>query len=360
MKKILFTGGGTAGHVWPIVSVINALKNKDIEILYVGSKSGVENKITADQRISFKGIMVGKWRSYFTTDSVLLNIVDIFKNAIGLFQSLFILMSFRPDLVFAKGGYVTFPMIFWSRIFRITLVIHESDIIIGKANMWASDIAKKIFVGFPIDEYRNIKKDKLVYTGIPIVNQFNTGLNNKIKKQKPLILVTGGSQGSQKINNLIWEIVSQLVKKYEIYHLVGSDNISKIPKNLLNIDSYNYSGFSSQIYDQMSHADLVISRSGASTLMEISSLEKPSILIPLSTSSANHQLLNAMFFEEKKAAIVLDENKLTADMLLDMINQLIADPKKLEILGHNAKSISQNNADKIIANELLKVLDENK
>lgn len=349
--KIILTGGGTAGHISPIIAIAQILKKQnDLEFVFFGSASGPEKKIALEFKIPFRGLIVGKWRPYFS----LLNIWDLFKTFIGLFQAFFSLIFSRPKIIFAKGGYVTFPILFWARIFKIPVVIHESDVVMGKANRWAAQFAKKICVGFPVKNYNSIKNipfQKLIYTGIPIRPEFFQ--KDHPIKDKPVVLITGGSQGAAKINQLIIEILPSLLEKYEIYHLCGEVNFKKLIAHKPNNPAYHLIAFTNDLPKLMQNADLVVSRAGANTLMEIAAQKKPVILIPFPAASLDHQTANAKVFEEFSAAKVLIEKNLTGQLLLSMIDRLMQDANEREKLGQAIGQFSQPNAAQNIVNILL-------
>jgi len=336
--RILLTGGGTAGHAWPVVLVAQSLmKNRRLKILYVGSRQGIEKSLACQFNLPFKGIVVGKRRTYFS----LANFWDIFKIIVGIIQSFFILLFFRPDVIFAKGGFVTVPMIFWLRLFKIPLVIHESDVVVGRANLWASKLAKKVCLGFPIEYYKqNLPLDKLIYTGIPVHPEF---LKVPIRSgERPKILITGGSQGSSKINDLIGEILPELLKTYEIWHLSGKRDFLKLSpfKNTY----YHLFEFSYEVAKFMRDADLIISRAGAGTLAEISATTKPAIVIPLESAASEHQTANAQVYLKQNAAVVVSEKKLTSNSLRSIIDNLMKDAPMRQLLGHHARGLFQRKA----------------
>lgn len=340
MKKIILTGGGTVGHISPVVAVIEILKkNARVDYVYIGSRSGPEKEICQKKAIKFRGIFVGKKRNYFSLSDVL----DVFKMILGLIQTYFIFIRFKPDLVFAKGGYVTFPILYWTRHFNIPLVIHESDAKMGRANFWASGFARKICVGFPVENYRgqNLPFNKLVYTGIPIAREFFT--SRILKNQRHQILITGGSQGSRKINDLVLEISPHLVEKYEVFHLCGEKNLDEIASKFQD-EHYHPLGFSLDMPKLMGQADLVLARAGASTLAEISALGKAAILVPLPSAAADHQNLNAKIYGDKNAAVVVSEKNLTASSLLSIIKNLMEDDKFRDLLGHHAREFATKEA----------------
>jgi len=344
--RILLCGGGTAGHVWPIILIGRSLvKNKRAQILYVGSRQGIERQMLKDQPIPSKFILAGKRRSYFSFS----NIWDIFKTFIGIIQAFFIISFFRPEVIFAKGGYVTFPIIFWLNFFKIPLVIHESDTVIGRANMLATKKAAKICLGFPIENYKeNLSLDKLVYTGIPVSADF---LQTPIKMGSRLkLLITGGSQGASKINNCIAQILPELLQKYDVFHVAGKNDYEILKKSdSAKEATYHLFDFTDQMPRLMRDADLIISRAGASTLAEISATAKPAIIIPLKIAAAEHQSANAEIYQKNNAAVVLSEENLTPTSLLSIIENLMADESLRKLIGHHARAFFQKEA----ANEII-------
>lgn len=351
--RILLTGGGTAGHVWPLILIAQALsKNKRVKILYLGSRQGIEAKLLKKYSIPFKALIVGKQRSYFSFS----NLWDFFKTFIGLIQSFFIILSFQPKVIFAKGGYVTVPVISWLGFFKIPLVIHESDVVMGRANSFAVPLARKICLGFPIEEYKqNLPLQKVVYTGIPVGPDF---LQTPIKSGHCLkILITGGSQGSSKINNLASEVLADLLKNYEIWHIAGQRDYAALSK--VKNPNYHLFDFTEQMPKFMRDADLVISRAGASTLAEISATGKPAIIIPLETAKGEHQAANAATYQKKNAAVVLTERNLTSSSLLSIINSLMADKDLRKLLGHHAKSFFQPESVGEIINAIFEAAQQN-
>lgn len=342
--KILLTGGGTAGHIFPIIAVIKEIEIEGIDYLYVGS-SGMEEKIAHDNKIRFRKIPVGKWRNYFDIK----NIFDLFKTFFGLVSAYFLLRKYAPDVVFAKGGYVTFPILYWVKKMRIPLVIHESDVVPGRANRWAANFAQKICVGFPINYYHDFTNDKLVYTGIP-VRDINTEHNTETHS-KPIILITGGSLGAIKINQEIYKIKTKLVEKYEIYHQIGEKNLDK---NLNNSTSYHQFGFNKNILEIMEKADLIITRAGATTLAEIASLAKPAIIIPYPFAANDHQFKNAEIFKAADAIELINEKDLTGSLLVEKIDHILSSKERRSKLASNIKQFAKPNA----AAEVLKILRE--
>lgn len=346
MKKIILTSGGTAGHVWPIISIIEGIKkNSELDYLYVGS-DGIEKKIAKEEKINFQSIMVGKYRSYFS----LMNIVDLFKTLIGVFQAFKIINQYKPDIIFAKGGYVTFPILFGAKLKKIPVILHESDAIMGKTNIWASKFAKAICVGFPIENYQS-KTKKYIYTGTPIRKDFLSEV--AFTKKMPILLITGGSQGAHAINETIANILPKLIKSYEIYHLCGQKDFLKL-KQKFNLINYHLAPFDSRIDILMRKADLIISRAGANTLNELSALKKAAILIPYPFASRGHQLANAKIYASSRAAEMIEEKNLTGDILLDMIERLMNNEARRRVLIENIGEYYKPNASEEIIKQIMK------
>lgn len=354
--KILLTGGGTAGHVWPIIAIAqNLQRNARVKFLFVGSRQGPEKKIARHFHIPFNGLIVGKWRTYFS----LANFWDLFKTLLGLIQAFFILLFFQPNVVFAKGGYVTFPILFWLQFFKTPLVIHESDVIMGKANQWAAQRAQKVCVGFSVKFYPDIPLEKLVFTGIPVRQEFFHQIPQK--PERPTLLITGGSQGSHRINETILAILPELLEKFDIYHLSGKIDYQKFSQSTFSQNPhYHLESFSENMPEIMTKADLIISRAGATTFAEIGALGKPSILIPYPAATADHQTANAKIYQEASAAVVISEKNLTSSSILSIINRLIEDNELRQILGHHSRQFAQKEAAQEIIDILFEVANQSR
>ncbi len=353
--KVILTGGGTAGHVWPLISVWQELKSYSykykFDFLFVGSKNGPEKKLIQTQGIKYAGINSGKLRRYFSFE----NFIDPFKVIGGFFASIKIISSFKPDVIFAKGGYVTLPLVLAAKMCKIPIIIHESDIVMGLANSIEAKLANKVCVGWPAQFYNNIPINKIVYTGNPIRKEFSKFLlTSYTLSHKPVILITGGSQGAHFINEIISKIINELVKKYHLIHVCGQKDYEWLKK--YENDNYKLYNFTDKMPELMAKSDLIISRSGANTLAEISSLAKPSILIPLPSAANNHQVKNAEIYAKKNAAIVLQQNSLNPNNLLDIINNLMSDKKLLEAMSAQTKSLFHPDSSEEIAEEILKII----
>lgn len=296
------TGGGTGGHIIPNIAVIEELRDKPkMEILCIGSHEGPEKMMMKNLGVKYLSISCGKFRRYFS----LLNVADFFKIFAGIFQALKILKSFSPDVVFSKGGYISFPVVLAAKILRIPIVAHESDLSPGLSNKLAFRFAKTICVSFE-ETKKYIKKslrEKIVVTGNPIRKSILNGDKDRgykftgFNKFRPVILVMGGSQGARQINNLVRQNLDEILKKFQIVHLCGKGNLDiGIHKN--GYAQYEY--LNEQLKDIYAISEIVISRGGANSLFELAILKKKVLIIPLSfEGSRGEQITNAKFFSNK-------------------------------------------------------------
>lgn len=318
MKKIILTGGGTAGHVTPNIALIPKLKEYGFEIKYIGSYNGMEKQLVEDTGIPYFGISSGKLRRYFSWK----NFSDPFRVIKGYFEAKKIVKKYRPDVVFSKGGFVTVPVVFAANKYNIPVIIHESDMTPGLANRLAIKKATKVCHNFP--ETAAHLGYKAVHTGSPIRQELFEG--NKITAldmcgftaNKPVIMVTGGSLGAENVNRLVREALPELLKNFQVAHLCGK---GKVDESLNNTNGYaQFEYISSEMKDFFAMADLIISRAGANSICEISALKKPNILIPLSANaSRGDQILNAKSFAKQGFSEVLDEDTATAMTLIDTV-----------------------------------------
>jgi len=322
MKKIVLTGGGTSGHVTPNIALLPALKREGFIIDYIGSRNGMEKELILKEGIPYHEISAGKLRRYFD----LKNITDVFRVAGGLFQAYSILGKLKPSVVFSKGGFVSCPVVWAAWLRKIPVIIHESDMTPGLTNKLSIPFAKAVCYTFPETE-SHIKGGKGIRTGIPIregLLQGDRRTGRKIcgfKDLKPVIMVIGGSLGSEKINSTVREILDKLLKDFNICHICGRGNIKEELKNKPGYMQFEY------VNEEQPHlyaaADLVVSRAGATVLFELLALKKPNLLIPLSkAASRGDQILNAASFEKQGYSRVLSEEKLNGDSLFDAIYYL--------------------------------------
>lgn len=350
-NRVVITGGGSGGHVMPLEAVVSELKSDKVDILYVGSGLELEKEMAERQKIPYKKIYTGKLRRYFSWQ----NFLDIAKLKIGFWQSLLIVCKFKPDVIFAKGGYVTLPVVIAGWILRVPIIIHESDVIMGLANRWEAKLSRKICVGFPLENYPGLPLNKVIYTGNPIRHEFSKSHKPYAISHKATILIIGGSQGSRFINNTVAAIMEKLTTNYHVIHLCGQIDYEWLSKN--NWPNYELYDFTGKVSELMASADLIISRSGANTLAEISALGKPSILIPIAESANDHQLANARFFEKNNAAIVCSENQLTPNTLLAIIDNIISDQEIYRNLSLKASELANPDAAKAIKEGIIKIIE---
>ena len=320
MKKILMTGGGTAGHVTPNIALFPALRKAGYEISYIGSYEGIEKRLIEEQNIPYYGISSGKLRRYFDPK----NFSDPFKVVKGLGQSIGLLKKLKPDIVFSKGGFVSVPVVLAARLCKIPAIIHESDITPGLANKLAIPGATKVCCNFP-ETLKYLPAEKALYTGSPIRQELLSGNVDAAlrfcklsEKNKPVLLIIGGSTGSMVINNAIREALPRLLENYIIIHLCGKNNLDTSLNDTEGYLQFEYIG--KELADLFALSDFVISRAGANAICELLALRKPNILIPLSAAaSRGDQILNANSFKASGYSYVLEEETLTTTSLLDAI-----------------------------------------
>ncbi|HLC38551.1 MAG TPA: undecaprenyldiphospho-muramoylpentapeptide beta-N-acetylglucosaminyltransferase [Patescibacteria group bacterium] len=365
LKKIVLTGGGTAGHIRPTLSVADEIKKIDpeIEFIYIGLKSGMEAKIVSGTDFKFYGIHAGKIKRYWSGSNFLTPLVVI----LGFFESLSILLREKPQAIFAKGGYVTVPVAMAGWFLKIPILIHESDSVMGLSNKFLSRLAKKVATVFPASSYSKKIQPKIIWSGLPIKKEILNLQKNKayqifgLSDQIPITLVFGGSQGSFRINELILKNLKKLLSITQILHFTGVEDFERVNQKRKRLatelkERYQIFDFSEEIYYGLKAANLVIARAGASSLSEISAFGKASIIIPLPTSAANHQVSNAEIYREAKAAVVLKEENLSANSFLKKVQSLISRPFLLEQLGKNANSLYKANAATTIAKNVLDLI----
>ena len=322
MKKIILTGGGTAGHVTPNLALIPALREQGWDIGYIGSYTGIEKELIEKEGIPYRGISSGKLRRYFSFK----NFTDPFRILKGYFQARGILKRERPDVIFSKGGFVAVPVVLAAKARRIPVIIHESDMTPGLANKLCIPSARKVCCNFP-ETLKYLPKEKAVLTGSPIRRELLSGSPlagfkfTGLSSKKPVLLVIGGSLGSVKVNTAIREILPELLKEWQVVHLCGKGNLDA---SLSGLDGYvQYEYISAQLKDLFAMSDLMVSRAGANSICELLALRKPNILIPLSAAaSRGDQILNARSFEHLGYSKVLEEEEITKESLLDAVHDL--------------------------------------
>lgn len=368
--KILFTGGGTGGHFYPIIAVaqeINAIAKERKLLtpkLYFIAPDPYDGELLFENNIIFKKSPAGKLRRYFSIK----NFFDFFKTGVGIIKATFQVFFIYPDVIFSKGGYGSFPTVLAARLFHIPIIIHESDSTPGKVNKWAGKFATKIAVSFP-EAVEYFPKDRVAYTGNPIRRELFTlateGAHEFLKLETgvPVILILGGSQGSEMINDLIIEALPELVKKYQVLHQTGSKNFeqTKTSGNIVLENSdfkqrYRPFEYLNTLSLRMAAgaADLIISR-GGSTIFEIALWETPSIIIPIAKSGGDHQHKNAFSYARSNAAIVIEEGNLSSNILTAEIGRILESPEIIQNMKEGAKEFAHPDAAHKIAEEIIKI-----
>lgn len=328
MKKIVMTGGGTAGHVTPNIALFDSLQKDGYEIHYIGSYEGIEKGLIEDKKIPYYGISSGKFRRYRSWK----NLTDPFRVLHGFLQARRLLGRIRPNVVFSKGGFVSVPVVMAAKTRHIPVIIHESDLTPGLANKLAMPSATKVCCNFP-ETLPYLPKEKAVLTGSPIRQELLHGNKQAAKDfcgftdDLPILMVMGGSIGSVYINNAIRGCIDTLLTKYQIIHLCGKGNIDESLKDKKGYAQFEY--ISENLPDLFSAADLVVARAGANSICELLALHKPNILIPLSrNASRGDQILNANSFAKQGFSAVLEEEEVTSEKLMATIDDVMAHRSK--------------------------------
>lgn len=323
MKKIVMTGGGTAGHVTPNIALMPALKEAGYEIEYIGSYNGMEKGLIEACNIPYHGIASGKLRRYFDIK----NLSDPFRVLKGYAQAKSLMRKLKPDVVFSKGGFVSVPVVLAAKHCHIPAIIHESDITPGLANKIAIRGAKKVCCNFP-ETLQYLPADKAVLTGSPIRKELFAGNKDEATafchfpdQSKPVILIIGGSSGSKVINETVRKVLPELLENYYVIHLCGKGNLDDSLKGLIGYAQFEY--ISKELTNLFALCDLAISRAGANAICELLALHKPNILIPLSAAaSRGDQILNAKSFKNQGFSYVIEEESLTGEALLSAVNEV--------------------------------------
>ena len=320
-KKIVLTGGGTAGHITPNIALLPRLRQLGYEITYIGSYEGMEKKLIEDYEIPYYGIATGKFRRYFD----LKNFTDPFRVIKGYGEARRILKNIQPDIVFSKGGFVAVPVVRAAASLKIPCVIHESDMTPGLANKLCIPVARKVCCNFP-ETMQSLPPEKAVLTGSPIREELAKG--NKLagldlfhfSANKPVLMVIGGSLGAASINQTVREALPKLLEDFQVVHLCGHEKIDNL---LLNRPGYmQFEYLKSELKDVFAMADVVVSRAGANAICELLALKKPNLLIPLSAGSRGDQILNARSFESQGFSMVIDEDYLSPELLVEKVQEL--------------------------------------
>lgn len=337
MKKILLTGGGTAGHVTPNIALIPSLKNLNYEIRYIGSYDGIEKKLIEELGIPYTGISSGKLRRYMS----LKNLSDPFRVIKGYNEAKKFVKEYKPDILFSKGGFVSVPVVLACKKYKVPIIIHESDMTPGLANKISIPYASTVCHNFP-ETKNHLPEGKSLLTGSPIRQELMQGDAAKgrsfcnFTSDKPVIMVTGGSLGAVAVNEAVRAALPELLKEFQIVHLCGK---GKTDTSLTGTAGYvQFEYIKEEMKDLFAMSDLIISRAGANAICEIQALAIPNILIPLpAKSSRGDQILNAASFKKQGFSQVLDEDELTTDLLISTVRDMYANRDKYITAMKNSK-----------------------
>ena len=378
--RILFAGGGTGGHIYPILAVTEELQKAaingkiDLDLRYFSDPERY-NFLLASNGILVSKIFSAKLRRYFD----IRNLFDIPLFFISVIQSFWKVFWFMPDVLFSKGGPGSLPVVLACWFYRVPIIIHESDSAPGLANLMASKFADRIAVSFNSSTEFFIAKnaelsEKIALTGNPTRKSLtDSALEQEAAKQifsfdskKPLILIIGGSQGSAKINDFMLNASLELMEAdIQVLHQTGVNNFDDAKKELKFIlENYTEKEmarykivpyFEKDLQDAYAAADIIISRAGSGSIFEIAAFGKPSILIPLQKSAQNHQIQNAYEYAGSGAAIIVEEANLMPNIIISQIKKIVSDPEKFKKMSEAAKNFSKPEAAKIISEEIIKL-----
>lgn len=323
MPHIVFTGGGTAGHVAPNIALINELRQKGWEVAYIGSAEGIEKEMIKPLEIPFHSVKSGKLRRYLSFK----NLLDPFKIILGIIEAFLLLARLKPDVVFSKGGFVAFPVVVGAWLNRIPVVAHESDITPGLANRLCFPFVNKICLTFEAGKSHFKNQEKIEVTGTPIREQLFAGKSVQaltlcgFNPEKPCLLVIGGSLGAGSINRSIREVLPKLTQKYQVMHICGKGKVDETLATVIGYKQFEY--VNEELADLFAAASIVVSRAGANSLYEILALGKPHVLIPLSAQvSRGDQIQNAKYFQGLGISTVIDDCSLSARTLLEALSDI--------------------------------------
>lgn len=346
MKRIILTGGGTAGHVTPNIALLPRLKELQYDIHYIGSYNGIEKELIEQFAIPYHGISTGKLRRYFSVQ----NFTDPFRVVKGINEAGKLVKLLKPDIIFSKGGFVSVPVVLAAKRRHVPAIIHESDMTPGLANKLSLPAATKVCCNFP-ETLAHLPEGKAVLTGSPIRQELLSGNKYQAREflhftsDKPVIMVVGGSLGAVAVNEAVRSILPELLKSYQVIHLCGKGKLDESLKGLEGYAQFEY------IKEELRHlfalTDIVISRAGANAICELLALHKPNLLIPLSANaSRGDQILNARSFERQGFSMVLEEEELTNEILLNAIHNLYEN--RAAYITAMKNSSQQNSIDTII------------
>jgi UDP-N-acetylglucosamine--N-acetylmuramyl-(pentapeptide) pyrophosphoryl-undecaprenol N-acetylglucosamine transferase len=378
--RILFTGGGTGGHIFPIIAVkreldkiVNGLEaqhGKDLpkvflegEYKFVGGNIKEKREMLEREKIKTKQILSPKWRRYFSIK----NFLDIFKVRFALLQALFLVWGFMPDAIFSKGGPGSVFIIMVGWLYRVPVIIHESDSVPGKTNKFSARFSKKIALSFK-ETTPFAPPQKMIFTGQPVRQFLLEGSKERAKdtfkltSERKVILIIGGSQGAKQINLVFVDAIYKYIKDYEIIHSCGKNNFKELQlltRALLKKKQRKFYHLypalgEEKLKDAYSAADLIISRAGAGSLFEISAVSKPSIIIPLAGSASDHQTYNAQIFGQEGCGIIIETQNVSPNIVFLTAKDLLENEKKAQKLIDACKKFYKPDAAQKIAETIIK------
>lgn len=375
--RIAFTGGGTGGHLFPIIAIAREIRNlsrgKTLpEFYYVGPVNQLGAVALSQENIHISPVLAGKIRRYWTPLSTPQNLFDLlFKMPVGIIQAFAHIFFIAPDLIISKGGYGSIPGVIAGWILQVPIFLHESDVAPGLANRFLSKFAIEIFVSFPIRETEFFPTRKMISTGNPVRRELLDGSAETAKEifslsgQKAVMLVLGGSQGSQRINEMLLQAMPDIFLDFELIHQTGVQNFEQvkaeanvvIPEKLKKY--YHPCAFLAEndLRHALQAASLIVSRAGSGSIFEIAAVVKPSILIPLPEAAQDHQLKNAYAYGRTNAATVIEEQNLKPHFFLERAKHIVSSPSILSEMTAAAKEFSRIQAAKIIAEYVLAYLE---
>lgn len=326
--KLWLVGGGTGGHITPLLAVADVLRHSpSFDLAFVGEIDGPEHKLARQSGLRFYGITSGKLRRYITLSSVVLNLRDAWRLWRGYGMAKRLILRHKPDLIFAKGGYVALPVAMAAQRMGVPYIIHESDAVMGRTNLRLASGAELVLTAFPAIHYRNVSPSKLMPVGIPIRSDLLRHRHVRTLN-RPMILVTGGIQGALAINRAVAASLPSLLLRASVVHITGAMSYdemtavkAQLPPDLQ--EHYVVMPYTHEMADLMHEATVIVTRAGASTLFEIATVGKPVVVVPLPSAANQHQRANARVFAAARAAIVVDQEELTSERLTEVLDELL-------------------------------------
>jgi len=366
--RIVLTGGGTGGHIFPLITVAKKITEKmrsgePVEFLFIGPKGKLEEELMAQAGIPTKTVLTGKLRRYFSFH----HFSDPIKILIGIAQALWHLLVYMPDVIFSKGGYASIPVVLVGWLYRIPILIHESDSVPGMTNDILGKLSTRVAVSYEEAE-KDFAASQVVLTGNPLREDISQGNFQAAREKfslvesKKVIFVYGGSQGAQIINDRLLNILPKLLRKYQVIHQTGRDNFEGVKHKAGELgikaghDGYYPVDFiGPELKDILAVADLVITRAGANSLSEIAANAKPMIVVPLPDSANDHQKKNAYAIARRGGCIVLEESNLGEHIFMSRIEEIMNDAELSQKLGENIKYFYHPDAAEKIADGIIEL-----